>query len=1007
MAFEPGGVADKLGNRYEGRWVVKQLLRVLNEGVQSVTVEAVGDDQEGVDLWVEQKDGTHQAQQCKARNSSREAWRVSDLHTRGILAKMRFQLDRDPRHEYALVSAIPVSVLGDICESARMSDGDPERFYEHQIRGVGQARRDTFKHFCQHLDLELETVADRAIAYDYLRRTFIHIWADDRHSREDLFGWAATLVTGEPEVVVAALADLALNSLHQPLRADGIRDHLTRLGLHPRELAYDERIAPAVEKLQRQFAESIAPMLVAGSLIPRDETEQVLTALKDGGVVVLHGAAGYGKSGVLYELTHSLREQEVPYLPIRLDRREPRNTPKHFGQDMGLPESPGWCLTSLAGDRKCILILDQLDALRWTAAHSSHSLEVCKEVVRETQVLKSMGKPISVILACRTFDLEHDPEIRGWLKHPSLNCHRIAVKGLSKETVQNIVAELPVDFATMSDRQREILRSPQHLAMWVEMTRADAPPAFLSGTQLMREFWRNRYRVLEENGIPPAESDSVLNALVNYMEQNSRISAPERLVRAHVKTLEALSSLGVIQTSDGRISFCHQSYLDFLVADRLPGKIDQGEGSIRSWLGTKDKQSLFRREQLRQVLSLLCDESPASFLTNVRDILSNGEIRFHLKHLTLELMGEIEEPSADLCEYLLGLIEDDYWRDHVLEVVCLGHVSFVQDLITHGPIPDWLASEEHDKIRTALRLLQSVNKVAPDIVAKSLRPYASAGDDWPVRILSALCWNAADDSKQMFELRLDLARDGHVARFVDWSRLTARHPVRAIQFIEAVASTWEVGEFQDDDHRPRSKTRGPRDLEQWSGDDTANLKKVAREHAVYTWDSLMPHIERLTVFQEDENEDQVIGWKDDNVMSADEGYTHIAQGIMEMLVEAGKTLAKEDVEVLLGRASQLHDTTSPVLQRILAEVYSDLPPESADEGVRWLLADSRRLSLGHRYQEVKWIPAVTLIKSLSPHCSDELFRQLEETIIHYHAPDEKRALVPFPVRQLRVPTNCI
>lgn len=31
MGFEPGGRADKLGNRHEGRWVAKQLLRLLNE----------------------------------------------------------------------------------------------------------------------------------------------------------------------------------------------------------------------------------------------------------------------------------------------------------------------------------------------------------------------------------------------------------------------------------------------------------------------------------------------------------------------------------------------------------------------------------------------------------------------------------------------------------------------------------------------------------------------------------------------------------------------------------------------------------------------------------------------------------------------------------------------------------------------------------------------------------------------------------------------------------------
>lgn len=41
MAFEPGGMANKLGNRYEGRWVAKQLLRLLNEEIESVTVNLI------------------------------------------------------------------------------------------------------------------------------------------------------------------------------------------------------------------------------------------------------------------------------------------------------------------------------------------------------------------------------------------------------------------------------------------------------------------------------------------------------------------------------------------------------------------------------------------------------------------------------------------------------------------------------------------------------------------------------------------------------------------------------------------------------------------------------------------------------------------------------------------------------------------------------------------------------------------------------------------------------
>jgi len=58
MAFEPGGYADKLGNRYESRWIVKQLLRLLNEEIRSVKIEAIGDDEYGVDLLITRNNGT-------------------------------------------------------------------------------------------------------------------------------------------------------------------------------------------------------------------------------------------------------------------------------------------------------------------------------------------------------------------------------------------------------------------------------------------------------------------------------------------------------------------------------------------------------------------------------------------------------------------------------------------------------------------------------------------------------------------------------------------------------------------------------------------------------------------------------------------------------------------------------------------------------------------------------------------------------------------------------------
>ena len=92
MAFEPGGMAEKLGNRYEGRWVAKQLLRLLNEEILSVTIELLGPEEEGVDLLVVKKDGVPQLHQCKARLGNQNSWSVKALANRGILQNLRNQL---------------------------------------------------------------------------------------------------------------------------------------------------------------------------------------------------------------------------------------------------------------------------------------------------------------------------------------------------------------------------------------------------------------------------------------------------------------------------------------------------------------------------------------------------------------------------------------------------------------------------------------------------------------------------------------------------------------------------------------------------------------------------------------------------------------------------------------------------------------------------------------------------------------------------------------------------
>ena len=74
MPLEVGGRADKMGNRYEIKCVIYELLKVLREENYSVVVEAIGDDEVGTDILVTSFGGVKEHQQCKVRNASKEHW---------------------------------------------------------------------------------------------------------------------------------------------------------------------------------------------------------------------------------------------------------------------------------------------------------------------------------------------------------------------------------------------------------------------------------------------------------------------------------------------------------------------------------------------------------------------------------------------------------------------------------------------------------------------------------------------------------------------------------------------------------------------------------------------------------------------------------------------------------------------------------------------------------------------------------------------------------------------
>ncbi len=237
MGYELGGVAEKLGNRYEGLWVAKKLIELLNEKIKSVTVELIGPNEKGVDLLVVSNDGTQKFQQCKGRYGSNKSWNISGLKFKGILSSMRSHLSRDPGAEFNLISAISFQNFSDICNSARNSNNNSKDFYQNQICDIGRTRQKIFESYCKAIELDTNIDNDLKKALDYLKRTHIIQFTEDQNTWSDIYTSISYLLHGKPKTIIAILLNYVEQEdrLHNPIYADELLSYLKTHNIHTKD----------------------------------------------------------------------------------------------------------------------------------------------------------------------------------------------------------------------------------------------------------------------------------------------------------------------------------------------------------------------------------------------------------------------------------------------------------------------------------------------------------------------------------------------------------------------------------------------------------------------------------------------------------------------------------------------------------------------------------------------------------------------------------------------------
>ena len=508
MSLEPGGMAEKIGNRYESSWVTLQLLRLLDEKISYVQVEPLGEDEDAVDLIIGNLDGSRELHQCKIGNVSDNAWSIATLQSKELLTK-GFQHILSGAKSYKVVSRIGFKLLEDICESARNSTGSSSDFFEYQIQKISEERRRLFSELCTRLLLNPLESDDRDKAFQFFKSFEIKQFNEDDIDNELCILLCEKLVY-QPAIQLFHFLQtypVKCYRLRTPITA-----HILKTDLEAHQFLFktypgDPHISSVILTINDEFDQSIKPHLISQQNIQRAEFSTTLDTVNNNPITIIKADAGVGKSAFLLDLKEYFVRSGAIVLPIRLDRRFPEKNLDQFGKDLGFPCSPIACLEKYGQGQEIIILLDQLDALRWTALHSSNALDICIKMVKEILLLRQHASAnIKIIMATRKFELEDDVRLKNWITGLDNDVRQIELKLFESDQIKPYISQFE-DYDQLSNDQKNILKIPLWLGIYIDLANdLGCAPKFTTKLDLIKFFIDDRFKQLTDSyGISTAD----------------------------------------------------------------------------------------------------------------------------------------------------------------------------------------------------------------------------------------------------------------------------------------------------------------------------------------------------------------------------------------------------------------------------------------------------------------------------------------------------------------------
>lgn len=400
----------------------------------------------------------------------------------------------------------------------------------------------------------------------------------------------------------------------------------------------NKKILPRVTELNEQYKNTFRA--IGGTFLKRKEIDTCIEYIEQDKSIIIHGKAGQGKSGCTQGIIAYCEAQDIPYIAIKLDDRMPEKNAEKWGEELGLTTSIPVALNMICENEKGVIILDQLDALRWTQIHSRQALITCTELIKRVEEINlNRDKKISIIFVCRTYDYENDSNIRSLFdrndeeqnnEKESIRWAEVIVKELDENVVREIVG---TRYDKLSRKMKVVLSIPSNLYIWEHLEQDSMYDDYSTANQLIQKWWEQIKQKCTVNQLDELEVETAKEAIINKINTLGKLHINIKLLRGlqvTERSLAYLSSNGFIVRNNNNISFAHQSISDYFLAQEMLNRYFEGEDIIKI-IGDKQKQTPQRRYQIQMLLQDIQIIDEEEFIQIGIRLMKSDTIRFYVK----------------------------------------------------------------------------------------------------------------------------------------------------------------------------------------------------------------------------------------------------------------------------------------------------------------------------------------------------------------------------------------